>query len=88
MFLVLAFDAIVLHLLDAALLFLNLNAGHPCSENVSTSGGNTAIESAAADKEIAAITQLKKHRDLSQSLHEIFDECLGDLHGGHALDFH
>jgi len=47
---------------------------------------NTAIESAAADKEIAAITQLKKQQDLSQSLHEIFDEMDVDNSNTITLD--
>ena len=47
---------------------------------------NTAIESAAADKEIAAITQLKKQQDLSQSLREIFDEIDVDNSNTVTLD--
>eukprot|EP00435_Cladocopium_sp_Y103_P071520 s7_g37.t1 len=76
-FSVFALSFFVIYIVLTVFAVLNVVTGVFC---------NTAIESAAVDKEIAAITQLKKHRDLSQSLHEIFDEMDADRSNTITLD--
>lgn len=74
---VFALSFFVIYIVISVFAVLNVVTGVFC---------NTAIESAAADKEIAAMTQLKKHQDLAQSLHEIFDEMDADHSNTITLD--